>query len=69
MKPDNKILELKEAALAYRVACEYDYCPGSEEHKSVTKEICKIKKSTLDRWQGLRPDEIVGSICNLIKEL
>ena len=60
------ISELKQMVKAYRVSCEYDYCPGEDEYKNVVRDCGPIKKATLGQWQGHRPDEIVNAICDVI---
>ena len=63
---------LKQVAIAYRLACNFDYCPEFEEvdsddindlEFSVTKEEVK---DACDNWNGNRSDEIANQLDRII---
>lgn len=70
-----QILELKKLNAAYIASLEYDYCPEGKKATEVNDlfitgyiSISLLKKA-LNENQGRRPDEISGSIYELIKSL
>lgn len=70
----DKILELKKLNAAFIAAKEFDYCPDSKKANKVkrlhdTGVTDQQLKEALDEEQGRRPDEIAGSMSDLIKEL
>jgi hypothetical protein len=71
---EEKILELKRLNAAYIAAQEWDYCPEPNKIKKV-KELfdtgvndSQLKTALADN-KGRRPDEIAGSMSDLIKQL
>lgn len=77
---EDKIKELQKLSIAYQAAQEYDRCPDSDDatdnmidnigFSSGQKEYSReMVIEALDENQGRRPDEIAGSIMNLIDQL
>jgi hypothetical protein len=64
-----KITQLKVLAIAYRVACEYDYMPGDDCQKEVEEYLGKPVPTDVFEYSGLSPDEITNKIIRLIGEL
>lgn len=69
-----KILDLKKLNAAYIAAQEFDYCPDSDKSRDVVELFnTGVEENdlndALNENQGRRPDEIMGSISNLILEL
>lgn len=60
---------LKEAALAFEIALEYDYCPDSKAIGEVQEMFPDATESTLEKYRGLRSDEIANRLVRLIREL
>jgi len=71
---NEKILQLKKLNAAYIAALEYDYCPEGNKAEDVAENFETGLKgddliNALDDNQGRRPDEIAGSMSDLIKQL
>lgn len=69
-----EIQKLKRLNAAYIAAGEWDYCPEPNKVKKVkslfdTGVDDQQLKLALTENKGRRPDEIAGSISDLIKEL
>lgn len=57
--------ELKELAIAYELACEFDYCPDNlaEARRFYGK---KVTQSILDKHSGSRPDELARMLVTAV---
>lgn len=65
MDKKQAIQKLKDMAIAYKVSLHYDYCPNPDEYNDI-KNYITFKKSILDEYQGLRPDEIANMMVSHI---
>ena len=62
------IKKLKMMALAYRLACEHDYCP-SELVEVDRRDFKGVTQKLLDNYGGNRADEIANMIIRAIEKL
>lgn len=60
---------LKDAAMAYKIAREWDYCPSPKQIREVNESFPRATSEVLDEFQGMRPDEIVNRILELIDKM
>ena len=50
--------KLVQLAIAYKLACEFDYCPDSIEDIGDFMSVDKNVKEAIKKYSGNRPDEI-----------
>jgi hypothetical protein len=58
--------KLKELAIAYSLACEFDYCPDEDRYDEAKEYFGEFDESVLIQNSGRRPDEIASHIIGLV---
>lgn len=66
MKKETTDQRLKELAIAYTLACEFDYCPDTDQYEEAKEYFGEFDLSILINNSGRRPDEIASHIIGLI---
>jgi hypothetical protein len=57
--------KLTELALAYKLACEFDYCPDIEEREKAEKVLRReVPDNVFYSYSGNSPDEIARMLVN-----
>ena len=64
--------ELKKLVIIYKVACEYDYCPDSDEVDEILKNVIEYNDregliKMLDEYTGWSPSDIEGKVFSILE--